>query len=122
MQKSEQRVKLFSVLPSDCDVQTFRAGGPGGQHQNKSETGVRFIHRASGARGECRETRSQLENKKRAWRRMTEDPKFKIWLTREIFARRGIAAPEEKVKEDMQPKNLKVEVRDQRGRWTKESS
>jgi len=110
------REKLFSVTLADCDLQTFRAGGPGGQHQNKTETGVRIIHRASGARGESREERSQLQNKKKAWRRMTEDPKFKIWLNREIFRRQGKASPEELVKQDMIPDNLKVEVREN-GRW-----
>lgn len=103
----------------DCDVQTFRSGGPGGQHQNKTETGVRIIHRASGARGESRQERSQLQNKKLAWTRMTQDPKFRIWVNREIFRRDGIPSPEEKVKNDMQPDNLKVEVRED-GKWTAE--
>lgn len=111
--------KLFSVTLDDCEVQTFRSGGPGGQHQNKTETGVRIIHRASGARGESRQERSQLQNKKLAWKRMTEDPKFRVWVNREIFRRDGIPSPEEKVKRDMQPDNLRVEVREG-GKWTEE--
>lgn len=108
--------KLFSVTLADCDLQTFRSGGPGGQHQNKTETGVRIIHRASGARGESRQERSQLLNKKLAWRRMTQDPKFRVWINREIFRRNGIASPEEKAARDMRPDNLRVEVR-RNGRW-----
>lgn len=57
-QKERKREKLLSVTLADCDVHTFSAGGPGGQHQNTSNTGVRIIHRESGARGESRETRS----------------------------------------------------------------
>lgn len=73
---SMTREKILSVTLKDCDVQTFRAGGNGGQKQNKTNSGVRIIHRASGARGESREERSQLQNKKNAFRRMAETPAF----------------------------------------------
>ncbi len=116
MARRDHEKPMFSVTLADCDLQTFRSGGPGGQHQNKSETGVRIVHRDSGARGECRENRSQLQNKKLAWKRMTEDPKFKIWLNRQIFQMRGIPSPEEQAAKDMQPDNLKIEVKDN-GRW-----
>ena len=38
------RVKAFSVTLDDCRVDTFRSGGKGGQHQNKTESGVRVTH------------------------------------------------------------------------------
>ena len=47
---------------------------------------------------------------------MTAHPKFKIWLNREIFARAGRPSPEELVKQDMEPGNLRVETRPN-GRW-----
>lgn len=50
----------FSVTIKDCTVQTFRSGGKGGQNQNKRDTGVRIIHRPSGAVGESRQHRTQL--------------------------------------------------------------
>ena len=56
------RELLFRVTMKDCDRQTFRAGGKGGQNQNKRDTGVRIIHRASGAVGESREHRTQGQN------------------------------------------------------------
>jgi protein subunit release factor B len=74
------REKIFSVTLDDCEVQTFRAGGKGGQNQNKRDTGVRIIHHPSGARGESREERTQLQNKKKAFRRMAESVKFQVWL------------------------------------------
>jgi peptide chain release factor 2 len=48
----------------DCDLerQTFRSGGPGGQHQNKTESGVRFIHKPTGVAAESRSERSQVKN------------------------------------------------------------
>ena len=115
----EKREKLFSVTLDDCEIQTFTSGGQGGQHQNKSETGVRIIHKASGAVGTSRENRSQLQNKKAAFRRMTEHPKFKVWLNREIFRLQGRKSAEEKAKEDMNPKNLRVEVKQDK-RWVPE--
>jgi protein subunit release factor B len=98
---------------NDCDLQTFRAGGKGGQNQNKRDTGVRIIHRASGAVGESREHRSQLENKRAAFKRMAESQKFKTWLNRELYGR---LEAERKTEQDMQPQNLKVEGL-KNGRW-----
>jgi protein subunit release factor B len=83
--KNERTRPVLSVTLNDCTVQTFRAGGPGGQNQNKRSTGVRIIHGASGAIGESREHRTQLENKRAAFRRMTEHQKFKTWLNRKLY-------------------------------------
>ena len=94
------REKLFSVTLDDCDVQHFRPGGNGGQNQNKRDIGTRIVHRASGAVGEFREERSQLQNKRAAFRRMTETGKFRVWLNREILlAGRN---PEAEVRREMQ--------------------
>jgi protein subunit release factor B len=57
-------------LERDCDVEFFIASGPGGQHRNKVETGVRLIHRPSGTRVTATERRSQQENRERAFERM----------------------------------------------------
>jgi protein subunit release factor B len=71
------RTRILSVTIHDCEVQTFRSGGKGGQNQNKRDTGVRVIHHPSGARGESREERSQLQNKKLAFRRMVDSKPFR---------------------------------------------
>jgi protein subunit release factor B len=100
------REKLFTVTIKDCEVQTFRAGGKGGQNQNKRDTGVRIIHHASGARGESREGRTQLENKKLAFRRMGESIAFRTWVNRVALNLRPI---EEVVEEQMHEDNLLIE-------------
>lgn len=72
------RERILSVTLADCDVQTKRGSGKGGQNRNKRDTAVRIVHRASGAVGESQEQRSQLQNKRAAFRRMAESPKFKV--------------------------------------------
>lgn len=51
------------ALLAECRVETFRSGGPGGQHQNKTESGVRLVHLPTGIRVVAREERSQHRNR-----------------------------------------------------------
>jgi peptide chain release factor len=55
---------------SDVRFETARAGGPGGQYVNKTESAVRAIHVPSGKSVVAREERSQLLNKKLALARL----------------------------------------------------
>lgn len=115
-----QRQLLFSVTKDDFELQTFRAGGKGGQGQNKRSTGVRLIHRASGARGEARDERSFDQNRKNAFLRLVETKEWKAWYKLETARRLGqVVAIEEEVERAMNPKNLVVEVHDENGRWVK---
>jgi protein subunit release factor B len=57
-------------LRRETDVSFFVAGGPGGQHRNKTSTGVRLHHRPSGVRVQARERRSQAQNLAAAWERL----------------------------------------------------
>jgi peptide chain release factor 2 len=52
----------IEIKPDDLERQTFRSGGPGGQHQNKTESGVRYIHLPTGIAAESRSERSQHKN------------------------------------------------------------
>lgn len=52
----------IEIHSDDLERQTFRSGGPGGQHQNKTESGVRYIHLPTGIAAESRSERSQHKN------------------------------------------------------------
>jgi len=57
-------------LERDCDVEYVRGSGPGGQHRNKRETGIRLTHRASGVRVYATERRLRTMNQELAYERM----------------------------------------------------
>src|SRR5213080_1878876 len=57
-------------LERDCDIDFFIASGPGGQHRNKVETGVRLTHRPTGITVTAVERRSQYANREAAFERM----------------------------------------------------
>jgi hypothetical protein len=68
---------LWTALPDDrllaeCEVDTYRASGPGGQKRNKTSSAVRLRHPPSGLLVIAEESRSQHENKAKALRRLRQ--------------------------------------------------
>lgn len=63
---------IVSYTKKDFRIETFPAGGPGGQHQNRSNTAVRITHEQSGLSSVCREYRSQLQNRNAAFRKLAK--------------------------------------------------
>ena len=108
---------LFSVTAADCDWEYMRGTGPGGQKRNKTESKVRCTHRDSGAIGESDETRSQHDNKRKAFVKMAQTPQFRAWHKMETARRMGqLADLNEAVDRTMKECNLRIEGK-RDGRW-----
>ena len=59
-------------LLAQCEVDTYRASGPGGQKRNKTSSAVRLRHPGSGLIVIAEESRSQHENRARALKRLRQ--------------------------------------------------
>jgi ribosome-associated protein len=60
------------ALLDECDIETFRSSGKGGQHVNKTESAVRLRHLPTGIVVACQEDRSQYQNKLTCLRKLRE--------------------------------------------------
>ena len=59
-------------LLDECEIETYRSGGKGGQHVNKTESAVRLRHLPTGIVVACQEDRSQYQNKQTCLRKLRE--------------------------------------------------
>jgi peptide chain release factor 1 len=59
-----------NITKADLRVETFRSSGAGGQHVNKTESGVRFVHLPTGVVSESTDGRSQIQNREIALQRL----------------------------------------------------
>jgi peptide chain release factor len=108
---------LFSVTAKDLDFSYTKGTGAGGQKRNKTSSAVHCTHKASGAHAFSQESRSQHDNKKDAFVKMTETKEFQDWLKIETARLNGTAAQIDAYVE-VELKKAVIEVK-RDGKWTK---
>ncbi len=70
MPRADHLLASDDGLIAQCEVDRYRASGPGGQHRNKTESAVRLRHKLTGVSAIGEDSRSQSENKLHAVRRL----------------------------------------------------
>lgn len=112
-----ERDVLFRVTHKDFIETHIRGTGNGGQARNKTSSGVRLVHRASGAVGEATDDRMQHINRTLAFQRLRETPEWKQWFRDMVLRTSGRETPGERVERLMADENITTQVLDDRSRW-----
>lgn len=99
------------ALLAECRVETFRSGGPGGQHQNVTESGVRLTHGPTGVVVSSRQSRSQHRNKRIALVRLRNTLEGRA---RPGTPRKPTRVPKREKKRRLESKRRRSEVKRQR--------
>ena len=98
-------------LLSQCDLRTQRRSGPGGQHRNKTSSGVFLHHEPTGIVGEATERRSQADNRAVALQRLRF--RFAVEVRTASVFDAPASAEEAEIREQFRGKSIRLNDRNE---------
>ena len=98
-------------LLKECNVDTFRAGGKGGQHLNKTESAVRITHFPTGVLVTCQDERSQYQNKRKCLIQLREKLETLNYRPPKRIPTKKPRAAKEKILETKKKQSIKKQLR-----------
>ena len=98
-------------LLKECNVDTFRAGGKGGQHLNKTESAVRLTHIPTGILVTCQDERSQYQNKQKCLIKLREKLEAMNYRAPERIPTKKPRAAKEKILDSKKKHSIKKQLR-----------
>lgn len=114
-----KKTPIFSLTKKDFEVTWFSGSGGGGQHRNKHKNCCRIKHVQSGVISTGQSHRSRVQNQKEAMYGFKKKPQFMSWVNMKVEEIESGKTIEQKVDEDMNPKNIIVDIQ-KNGKWIKE--
>jgi len=102
-------------LLKECTVDTFRAGGKGGQHLNKTESAVRMIHLPTGIIVTCQDERSQYQNKRKCLIQLREKLEESSYRPPKRIPTKKPRAAKEKIMKIKKRQSIKKQLRKKPG-------
>ena len=117
MNQRKTRTPVLTIRRDDFQVDWFSGSGAGGQHRNKHHNCCRITHPPSGVVGVGQDHSDRPSNQRDAFRRLAGNPKFVTWVRVASARAAGIPDPEETVDEMMNNDQVKIETKDDHGRW-----
>jgi protein subunit release factor A len=116
-QKIDNRERITIVSKKDLDISYYVGPGHGGQNKQKTHSGVQIIHKESGAIGRSSESRSQYDNKSKAFKSLFKSAKMQMWLAKKLYEiKNGEKLEAEIEKELADPSKVKYEIKEN-GKW-----